>query len=88
MVVIRTLSTALKIKHATLTVEDINGNVMVVEIDTDQLDIDNYIEEDDEYGAWVLTGPRRDPQHVGSRFSLRTEKQYLVTYDKKEPAHG
>jgi hypothetical protein len=73
----------LTIKHATLIVEDEHGNVMRVEIDTDRLNIINYLSES-EY-RWpdpvALNMPAR---HVGSQFTLYTHEQYIVTYDKKE----
>jgi hypothetical protein len=81
MVVIRNLDNALKIKYATLTVEDEKGHVMNIKINTDLLKITNYVREDDHH---PITGGHPNPEYVGSSFWLQTTEQYVVTYSQKE----
>jgi hypothetical protein len=82
MVVIRLLDNTLKIKHATLTVEDEKGHIMNIEIDAEELKITNCIEESDD--PWPMWGSGIPPRHLATSFLLETSSEYVVTYDQKE----
>jgi hypothetical protein len=85
--VVKSYRNTLTIRHATLSIEDEDGNTMVVEIDTNQLAITNFLDESD-YRYPDPVAFKIPVKHVGSEFSLYTSTEYVVTYGKKEPTWG